>query len=765
MFGKLLKGRGGHGLKYKIDLQVTTLENLPTSIKKCRVVWARSAKVQITDVKDVRGSVVSFKQVLTQVTTIYKDKSGKFEPKEYEFKVQVPGKSSSDALVTIGKASMDIAKYCSDQNTSQNAMLPISFKVGGTTTGYLKMVITSVFLGDNEDGMTEVSGITGLTSDHGSVREQDLEGFGEEEHAKYSKRTKARRDDASASSPGTSSRSSKPESRSGRHKPLPPMAEEGSDMEDDPEASPPPKPVARRREQEDALGGEENLFARKVKPTVKKPPPKVWDDDEDVSPLNSDISDSDQPTPPPKSKNKERDESLDDMKSSLFATRKSAATGAAASSSSGPTAGKAAAAGAKGSKAAAVPKDEDGDSLRSDLFTAKPKAPKSLPPPTDEDDEGLRDDLFSAKPKAGKAAPPQADADKDLLRSDLFTAKAKSSKTAPASPDEDEDKLRNDLFSAKPKVTSSEAKPAHKKSAGGAPLPAAAGKGRPKSAEPEGSDDDDGYGPSTSSAAPPLPKSKSRTRSGEVPDTAVGKDGPSRGTTSKGGSSTLELEQLRQRIAQLEVELADEQAAKADLSKKMQKYVDKIADLEDQLAEGDVAELYNQMKDMENKYQADVKELMERHLAEIAEMEEQHRAELARVKEEAASSVERGASAKDLRRLEAELREQEAALKARTAGLEAEQAAANAARKAAEAKLAEANKMVDDSLLVATKSQQENKALQEEVARLKRQLEDASMWDTSAAVAAATAASKAQRSSEEGEEVEELREKVQELQV
>ena len=52
---------------------------------------------------------------------------------------------------------------------------------------------------------------------------------------------------------------------------------------------------------------------------------------------------------------------------------------------------------------------------------------------------------------------------------------------------------------------------------------------------------------------------------------------------------------------------------------------------------------------------------------------------------------------------------------ARTTKLEAQQAAASRAQADAEAKLAEANKMIDDSLLVATKRQQENKALQEEV--------------------------------------------------
>jgi hypothetical protein len=72
---------------------------------------------------------------------------------------------------------MDMAKYCKEETTTQPAMLPIPFKVGGSTTGYLKMTITTIFLGDsNEDGLTEVSGLTGLTSDHGSVREQDLEG-------------------------------------------------------------------------------------------------------------------------------------------------------------------------------------------------------------------------------------------------------------------------------------------------------------------------------------------------------------------------------------------------------------------------------------------------------------------------------------------------------------------------------------------------------------------------------------------------------------
>ena len=62
-------------------------------------------------------------------------------PQEYTFKVQVPGKSSSDALLTIGKANIDMARFAGDDGSSQNAMVPIAFKVGGTSTGYLKLVV------------------------------------------------------------------------------------------------------------------------------------------------------------------------------------------------------------------------------------------------------------------------------------------------------------------------------------------------------------------------------------------------------------------------------------------------------------------------------------------------------------------------------------------------------------------------------------------------------------------------------------------------
>ncbi|GLC55994.1 hypothetical protein PLESTB_001052900 [Pleodorina starrii] len=742
MFGKILRaGKGGHGQKYKIDLQIIQLENLPTSIKKCRVVWARSAKLQITDIKDVRGSVASFKQTLTQVTTIYRDKTGKYEPKEYEFKVQVPGKSSSDSPVTVGKATLDMAKYCKEETTTQPAMVPITFKIGTSTTGYLKLSITTVFLGDsNDDGLTEVSGMTGLTSDHGSVREQDLEGFGDDEHSKFSKKAKgSKREDGASSAAGSSGRSSAASSRTDaarRHKPLPPTAEEdASDLEDEPEPVLTTAKSARRKsstarpsEVEEEAEGEANPFAKKVsKPPSRRVPPKVWEDDEDVSPLNSDISDSETPPKPRAKKAQEPEQSLDDMKASLFATKTTTAASSAGRASAG-TAASAASAGAAASKAAGSK-------------AGKAPAPP-LPPPEDEDEDSLRNDLFTAKSKSSVGA---------------TSSKSKAAAAAEAG-----------------------AAASRQQKAKAAPPPPRRGRDE----ESDDEDEDDGYGPSTSSTMPSataVPKSRSKAAdTSEAPilkgSSSLSRAGSAKPDAGKGGSAA-ELEQLRQRVAQLEKQLGDEQTAKEDLNKKLQKYADKMADLEDQLAEGDVAELFAQMKemeakhqaeikDMEAKYQAEIKDLMERHLAEVAELDERHQAELADIQEAAGSSGRGGASVEELKRLQAELGEQEARLRSRTAKLEAEQVAANAARQAAESKLAEANKMVDESLLVATKHQQENKALQDEVARLKRQLEDASAWDTSAAVVAATSAANngRRRSSEDDAELEELREKMEELQ-
>jgi hypothetical protein len=87
-------------LKYRFDISVEKLDNLPGPVKKCRVVWSRGPKVQMTSIQDVfkgenarSGSAhdaacnaerpgrvcagaVKFGEKLSQVATLYQDASG-----------------------------------------------------------------------------------------------------------------------------------------------------------------------------------------------------------------------------------------------------------------------------------------------------------------------------------------------------------------------------------------------------------------------------------------------------------------------------------------------------------------------------------------------------------------------------------------------------------------------------------------------------------------------------------------------------------------
>lgn len=309
--------------------------------------------------------------------------------------MQAQGKSTSDPPTTIGKATLDLAKYCSEQTTTQNAMLPITFKVGGTTTGYLKMTVTAVFLADADgDGLTEVSGMTGMTSEQGSGREQDLDGerhapllacwcaglfvrravglpmpsactftlspsksmqstaaqahgmttcssapalkpfavprrlvhaligrltdacmrvpspwstgFHDDEHGRGSKKAAGSRNsnkaDEDSSPTAAGAGSSRPRSSGAAKKALPTTVEEDDDTDDDAPIPPPksrgPAGASGRKAPVPApepAGDDEddNPFAKKAArppPPRKAPPPKKWADDEDISPLSSDVS-------------------------------------------------------------------------------------------------------------------------------------------------------------------------------------------------------------------------------------------------------------------------------------------------------------------------------------------------------------------------------------------------------------------------------------------------------------------------------------------
>jgi hypothetical protein len=95
---------------------------------------------------------------------------------EYKFQVQVPGKEDNK-LLTVGRADLDMARYALSEGTAQSKMIPILFKVGMASTGYLKVSITAHVVAsgtDSDDGMTEVSGMTGMTASLGD--DQDLTG-------------------------------------------------------------------------------------------------------------------------------------------------------------------------------------------------------------------------------------------------------------------------------------------------------------------------------------------------------------------------------------------------------------------------------------------------------------------------------------------------------------------------------------------------------------------------------------------------------------
>eukprot|EP00775_Hariotina_reticulata_P010260 gene10260-10419_t len=173
------KASGKQALKYRFDVFVDKLDNLPGPVKRCRVVWSRGPKVQMTDIKEVTRGAAEFKQKLSQIATMYKDAKDGYEPKEYKFQVQVPGKSSSDKLITVGKAELDLSYYVLAEGKAQNKMVPMIFKVGAASTGYLKVVITAEQVTgpvEDDDGMTEVSGMTGVAHMND---DQDLSGFDE----------------------------------------------------------------------------------------------------------------------------------------------------------------------------------------------------------------------------------------------------------------------------------------------------------------------------------------------------------------------------------------------------------------------------------------------------------------------------------------------------------------------------------------------------------------------------------------------------------
>ena len=56
---KLGLSKGGKGAKYKLEVQIVSVDGMPDAVKKCRVVMSRAAKVAMTDVKDTRNGTLA----------------------------------------------------------------------------------------------------------------------------------------------------------------------------------------------------------------------------------------------------------------------------------------------------------------------------------------------------------------------------------------------------------------------------------------------------------------------------------------------------------------------------------------------------------------------------------------------------------------------------------------------------------------------------------------------------------------------------------
>jgi len=697
MFKKLGRALGGGGkgssLRVKFDLEVVQVDNLPQAVRKCRVVWSRSAKVQMTNIKDVRGGAAQFKQTLTQVTSIHKDKNGEYEAKEYVVKVQVPQGVAGDNIITIGKANINLARYVGDESNTQKDVLPIAIKVGHSTTGYIKFTITATHLGESgDDGMTEVSGLTGLTSEGGDLPDQDLDGFDDPSPAKGRK----------GASPDTAS--SKAKASSKRPSALPTTREEAeSDLEEEDSRKKlsksasksrgggadeiqPLRPTKAKGSSSGPDFGKRTGSGRQAAPAARP----TWD--EDISSVESDLDEDDMPDarpppkggarksekkpkkglmglmkrddseedepepPPPPPKPKEPEADLQDLKSDLFGKKKDPSK--AAADKPGTSRG-----GASTSKAAAVELDED--SARNALFSAPAKkaprakeAPAPPPPAAEEDEDALRNALFAA-PKKDKSA-----------------GGGKSSKAAaappPPPPEDDEDALRGALFAAPAKAKGAKAS---KKDA---------------PADELGFGDEPAFGGSSRKASGGKASGTGRNQDEDLgfEDNAFAKAAKKGAAAGGNGNMQQEVEMLRSQLQQAQ--------------QREEKLKRQVQELEDKLAEVDVdpAEMYAQMQELENKHRAELKKLHEESQFQIEELE----AELEELRSAAPGAGSKGG--------------------AKAADLDAREADVTRMEEEVKAKMVEANRMVDESMLLAVKNQQERRALQDQVDKLKQQLED-----------------------------------------
>ncbi|KDD73031.1 hypothetical protein H632_c2610p0, partial [Helicosporidium sp. ATCC 50920] len=123
MFRKLKSSFGGASkqrVKLRYDINVVSLEGLE-GVESARIVWARQAKVQVTQLALVRNGVASWNEELCQIASLHRDAKG-FEPKEYLFKLQCPTRGNVQKMNTLSKATVDMSRFAEGADGSEKAV-------------------------------------------------------------------------------------------------------------------------------------------------------------------------------------------------------------------------------------------------------------------------------------------------------------------------------------------------------------------------------------------------------------------------------------------------------------------------------------------------------------------------------------------------------------------------------------------------------------------------------------------------------------------
>eukprot|EP00951_Prasinocladus_malaysianus_P026096 scaffold230555_cov44-Prasinocladus_malaysianus.AAC.1 len=108
------KKAGAQSIKYRFDLHLAGLEGLPKSVKECRIVWARGAKVQLSKIVQAKDGTATFQQQLSQVATVYRDPRNQLEAKLRPL-------------------------YINFENADEEVTIPVKLKVGSSATAYIKV--------------------------------------------------------------------------------------------------------------------------------------------------------------------------------------------------------------------------------------------------------------------------------------------------------------------------------------------------------------------------------------------------------------------------------------------------------------------------------------------------------------------------------------------------------------------------------------------------------------------------------------------------